>query len=88
MSSCLFCQYGIALLDVPIGKPGDPVGLCKNCSSMTCGWHGARTPPAGVHLHRVRHRQPARVGWLGRFQGEGRAGQAAAAPRSRRRAGR
>jgi hypothetical protein len=43
--SCLFCQYGIPLLDVPIGKPGDPVGLCKNCSSMTCGWHGARTPP-------------------------------------------
>lgn len=45
MSSCLFCQYGIPLLDVPIGKPDDPVGLCKNCSSMSCGWHGARTPP-------------------------------------------
>lgn len=45
MSSCLFCLYGIPLLDVPIGKPGDPIGLCKTCSSMSCGWHGARTPP-------------------------------------------
>ena len=48
MSSCLYCLYGIALLDVPVGKPGDPVGLCKNCSSMICGWHGARTPSAFI----------------------------------------
>jgi len=45
VSSCLLCLYGIPLLNVPKGPPGDPIGLCKTCSSMSCGWHGARTPP-------------------------------------------
>ena len=47
MSSCLLCLYGIPLLNLPKGRPGDPIGLCKTCSSMSCGWHGARlrTPP-------------------------------------------
>lgn len=43
VSSCLFCHYGIPQLDVPIGTPGDPVGLCVRCYSLCCGWHGART---------------------------------------------
>lgn len=51
MSSCLFCHYGLALLDAPVGKPGDPVGLCVKCKCLTCGWHGARTSsPAFVCL--------------------------------------
>jgi hypothetical protein len=44
VTSCLFCHYQIPLLDAPIGQPGDPVGLCRTCSCMSCGWHGARTP--------------------------------------------
>jgi hypothetical protein len=43
VSSCLFCQFKMPLLDVPIGMPGDPVGLCVLCNSLSCGWHGART---------------------------------------------
>ena len=45
MSACLLCQYKIPLLDAPIGQAGNPVGLCRTCSSLSCGWHGARTPP-------------------------------------------
>lgn len=43
VSTCLFCHYKIPLLNTPIGKPGDPVGLCGSCNSLTCGWHGTRT---------------------------------------------
>lgn len=46
MSACLFHLYGIAMVDSPIGKPEDPVGLCKECSSLSCGWHGVRTSKA------------------------------------------
>ena len=47
MSSCLFCHYGIPLLDLRIGTRGDPVGLCVACNSLCCGWHGARTTSSG-----------------------------------------
>jgi hypothetical protein len=52
MSSCLFCFYEIALFDVPVAKPGDPVGLCKNRSSMLCGWRLA-SEGRGRNLHLV-----------------------------------
>jgi hypothetical protein len=45
MSACLLCQYKIPLLDTTLGPAGSPVGLCRKCSSLSCGWHGARTPP-------------------------------------------
>jgi len=45
MSACLLCQYNIPKLDTPLGRPGDPVGLCRSCSSLSCGWHGALTSP-------------------------------------------
>jgi hypothetical protein len=45
MSACLLCQYKIPLLDTTLGPADSPVGLCRKCSSLSCGWHGARTPP-------------------------------------------
>ena len=44
VSECLLCLYSMPLLDAPLGRAGDPVGLCRNCNCMSCGWHGALTP--------------------------------------------
>ncbi len=45
VSACLLCQYKIPLLDAPLGPAGSPVGLCQQCNSLSCGWHGTLTPP-------------------------------------------
>jgi hypothetical protein len=44
VSDCLLCLYYMPLLDAPLGRAGDPVGLCRNCNCMSCGWHGTLTP--------------------------------------------
>jgi hypothetical protein len=46
VSVCLLHLYGIPMVRSPIGPPEDPVGLCKVCSSLSCGWHGVRTSTA------------------------------------------
>jgi hypothetical protein len=45
-STCWLHLYGIPFVDSPIGPPNDPVGLCRKCSSLSCGWHGVRTSKA------------------------------------------
>lgn len=45
-ATCLLHLYKIPLLDSPTGPPGSPIGLCQNCGSLTCGWHGVRTSSA------------------------------------------
>jgi hypothetical protein len=45
-ATCLLHMYKVPLLDSPTGLPGSPIGLCQNCGSLTCGWHGVRTSSA------------------------------------------
>lgn len=68
--SCLLCLYRIPLLNAPMGKPGDPVGLCKKCSSMSCGWHGARTPREFICIICDINGLLASAGW-GKWEAEG-----------------
>lgn len=46
MPMCWLHLHGIGMINSPIGMPEDPVGVCKDCSSLTCGWHGVRTSKA------------------------------------------
>jgi hypothetical protein len=39
----LFHLYKIPMVNTPIGTPKDPVAVCSNCHSLSCGWHGVLT---------------------------------------------
>lgn len=43
MSTCLFHLYNIPMVNTPIGTPREPVAVCSNCHSLSCGWHGVLT---------------------------------------------
>jgi len=41
---CQACRVGVPLIRTQVGKADEPMGVCANCSSLTCGHHGYRAP--------------------------------------------
>ncbi|MFE0654465.1 hypothetical protein ACFVZH_38640, partial [Streptomyces sp. NPDC059534] len=44
VASCQSCQIKVPLIGTPTGAANEPMGVCGNCFTMTCGHHGHRDP--------------------------------------------